>query len=316
MFRRRGAPEARAFEDRARRATVVAGRGRGTTAARGGRDGSTVASAAREGVERGRRLGGVGVRRRREPAVPAVSVRVSMVFRGPGFGRAGRRSAVAGAARRVFLQFRTTDPSVERPWTRAPGGAAAPGPAPDAPARRGDRAPPVPYCSAVKAIEDARLEFHTKDGDADLIDGHAVQNRVRVGLGIGMLDGRMEVNEQDWELAGLFMAVSDATRAAALKAEPRSMSQAQQAVAVNAAVEDDKADPGGRAVFGSVAPPPRGGVAPTGSRGTGAELRRGTVSRRAVPERLRGGTFPSGGRPPNGAGEPGRKGGAAGSPRQ
>jgi hypothetical protein len=45
------------------------------------------------------------------------------------------------------------------------------------------------------------------------LDGHAVLAREKVAALLGILDGRTEVSEEDWELAGHLMRVSDAQRA-------------------------------------------------------------------------------------------------------
>ncbi|MFB7797236.1 bifunctional DNA primase/polymerase [Isoptericola sp. NPDC056134] len=50
------------------------------------------------------------------------------------------------------------------------------------------------------------------------LDGHAVLNRLKVAALLALLDDRAEVSADDWRLAGVVMAVSDATRAAVQRA--------------------------------------------------------------------------------------------------
>lgn len=50
-------------------------------------------------------------------------------------------------------------------------------------------------------------------GERNAIDGHAVMVRVKVAIGLMVLDGRTYLNDDDWELAGAVMDHSNATRA-------------------------------------------------------------------------------------------------------
>ena len=50
-------------------------------------------------------------------------------------------------------------------------------------------------------------------GERNAIDGHAVMVRVKVAIGLMVLDGRSYLNDDDWELAGAVMDHSNATRA-------------------------------------------------------------------------------------------------------
>jgi hypothetical protein len=64
---------------------------------------------------------------------------------------------------------------------------------------------------AVRTIREARLARLRGQGEA--LDGHAVLTRTKVACALAILDGRYEVVDQDWDLAGTIMAVSDAQRA-------------------------------------------------------------------------------------------------------
>ena len=50
-------------------------------------------------------------------------------------------------------------------------------------------------------------------GERNAIDGHAVMVRVKVAIGLMVLDGRTYLSDDDWELAGAVMDHSNATRA-------------------------------------------------------------------------------------------------------
>ncbi|OZD57583.1 hypothetical protein CH263_25675 [Rhodococcus sp. 06-1059B-a] len=66
------------------------------------------------------------------------------------------------------------------------------------------------------AIDQAAVARHR--GHVGALDGHAMFTRVKVMYALSFLDGRLEPNEQDWQLAGAVMAKSDATRAECEKA--------------------------------------------------------------------------------------------------
>lgn len=67
----------------------------------------------------------------------------------------------------------------------------------------------VPDCAAgeIRAAHIARAR-----GEGDAIDGHALQTREKVMVGLCVLDGRTTPDDVDWLLAGKVMAVSAATR--------------------------------------------------------------------------------------------------------
>lgn len=64
---------------------------------------------------------------------------------------------------------------------------------------------------AAEVIDNNRTA--TLRGDGDVLDGHALFTRLKIAAALGLLDGRASVNDQDWYLATLVMARSDATRA-------------------------------------------------------------------------------------------------------
>ncbi|BBX27950.1 bifunctional DNA primase/polymerase [Mycolicibacterium alvei] len=61
-------------------------------------------------------------------------------------------------------------------------------------------------------IREARYRFH--HGEVDSFGGHSTLTRLKVAAGLMWLDGRTDkVTEEDWDLAGVVMRVSNSTRA-------------------------------------------------------------------------------------------------------
>lgn len=61
-------------------------------------------------------------------------------------------------------------------------------------------------------------------GETPPVDSHSMLTREKVSAGLAILDGRSEVNDEDWALSGVIMTISDRTRAMcaqALKVESR-----------------------------------------------------------------------------------------------
>ena len=79
-------------------------------------------------------------------------------------------------------------------------------------------------------------------GDTGGLDGHALFTRVKVAAACAIMDGRLEVTDDDWALSGVIQAVSDSTRtwvqaqiagAAAAVSAKRAESRAREAVVVD-----------------------------------------------------------------------------------
>jgi hypothetical protein len=71
---------------------------------------------------------------------------------------------------------------------------------------------PLPICQAVRdAVREARRARNRGEGDP--LDGHALLTRERIAAALGILNGHWGINDEDWDLAGQVMAISDATRA-------------------------------------------------------------------------------------------------------
>jgi hypothetical protein len=65
--------------------------------------------------------------------------------------------------------------------------------------------------TAVRAVDEAAVAQHR--GLLDPLDTHAPFARLKTAAALGLLAGRVDVNEEDWQLAGEVMSVSNATRA-------------------------------------------------------------------------------------------------------
>lgn len=117
-----------------------------------------------------------------------------------------------GGTPQRFLWMPATDPSAP---TKAP--------APPEPIRWSlpgeDQMPTVSgrrimqVCDAAwDAIDGAQIARLRGEGDA--LDGHALFSRLKVAAALALLDGRGGVAEEDWDLAGIVMRVSNRTRQA------------------------------------------------------------------------------------------------------
>ncbi|WP_203236518.1 helix-turn-helix transcriptional regulator [Nocardia panacis] len=93
---------------------------------------------------------------------------------------------------------------------------------------------------AREAIDTARLvRLRGRDGEPDALDGHALLTRVKVAAALMALDGRTEVSEEDWYLAGVVMAMSNHTRARVQAASREQVRRANHARALASAERDE-----------------------------------------------------------------------------
>ncbi len=83
---------------------------------------------------------------------------------------------------------------------------------------------------AQRTIRQARQDRNRDVGDA--LDSHAVLTRVKVACALAILDGRTCASEDDWRLAAVVMAVSDATRTMCVEALAAVQREANARVAV------------------------------------------------------------------------------------
>lgn len=89
----------------------------------------------------------------------------------------------------------------------------------DVPAKPGDLHTLGIPAVARMAIDEHRRKMLRGDTGTDPLDGHRLLCRLKVAAALMWLDRRTdEVSEQDWELAGIVMAVSDATRRSVVEA--------------------------------------------------------------------------------------------------
>jgi hypothetical protein len=71
---------------------------------------------------------------------------------------------------------------------------------------------PIPVCEqARKEIDDDRL-IRLRGKAAETLDGHSLLTRLKIAAALGLLDGHLGVDDEDWRLAGELMRVSDDTR--------------------------------------------------------------------------------------------------------
>lgn len=68
---------------------------------------------------------------------------------------------------------------------------------------------------AVTTIVDARRDRLRGKGDA--LDGHALLARLKTAAALALLDGRLDVTDDDWSLSGLILRISDHTRASVVR---------------------------------------------------------------------------------------------------
>lgn len=169
------------------------------------RSGSTLESELRK-VFSGEQLGFTNAQAHTRTQVPAHAYRCSLIV-GVQPGRAGALldGADGGTPQRfIWLPVLDADMPDERP----------PEPAPltiTQPRFTGDLTVPD---VARAAIDAHQLAMHR--GEVDPLDGHRLLVRLKVAAALMVLDNRREapaINDEDWHLAGVVMAMSDRTRA-------------------------------------------------------------------------------------------------------
>ncbi|UVO11915.1 hypothetical protein NM962_18665 [Mycobacterium sp. SVM_VP21] len=169
------------------------------------RSGSTLESELRK-VFSGEQLGFANAQAATRTRVPAHSYRCGLIV-GVQPGRAGALlDGADGGTPQRFTWAPVLDPDMpdDRPDEPAPAVITAP-------KFTGDL--DVPQV-ARNAIDAHQLAMHR--GEVDPLDGHRLLVRLKVAVGLMILDARdgaPALTDEDWELAGTVMAVSDATRA-------------------------------------------------------------------------------------------------------
>lgn len=175
-----------------------------------GMTGSTVLSEIRKFLM-GEKLGSFYVDKEKRVEIGKHSYRGALVV-GVQPGRAGvLLNDIDGGTPQRFLWLPVTDPDVPDipPDTPAPMMWTLPR---DVPAdERPSGLRPIAVCdTAADAIRHARKE--ALRGRGNPLDGHALLVKERVAAALALLDGRYGITEDDWELAAIPMAVSNATR--------------------------------------------------------------------------------------------------------
>ncbi|ORV83481.1 hypothetical protein AWC11_22025 [Mycobacterium interjectum] len=195
------------------------------------RSGSTLESELRK-VFSGEQLGFTNAQAHTRTRVPAHTYRCGLIV-GVQPGRAGALldGADGGTPQRfIWLPVLDADMPDERP---------------EEPARvmitqpsfSGDLAVPA---VAREAIDAHQLAMHR--GTVDPLDGHRLLVRLKVSAALMVLDGRNEnptINKDDWELAGVVMAMSDRTRAWVQRERAKAAQQNNRGRALATAERDE-----------------------------------------------------------------------------
>lgn len=101
--------------------------------------------------------------------------------------------------------------------------------------------------SARESMDRARLQRLRLQGEA--LDSHALLTRAKVAAGLAILAGMHTVTEEDWQLSGVVMAMSDHQRklcqetlaqAAAKRNTGQAIAEAERAVVIQHRTEDEK----------------------------------------------------------------------------
>ena len=201
-----------------------------TLEAIGQRRGSTLGGQLRQAWS-GKQIGFMYADETRRMMVPEHSYRMSVIA-GVQPGRAAALMAEAdGGTPQRFLWLPATDPTISRDAPPTPGVAQW-----QPPVYGGSRATIFVCDEACETIIQAGVDRNS--GKTDALDGHALLTRLKVAAAIAMLSGetsdrQMTVTEDDWELSGIVMAVSDRTRQGIVRhlAEAARDTNAKQALA-------------------------------------------------------------------------------------
>ena len=87
----------------------------------------------------------------------------------------------------------------------------------------------IPLCAATRAVIDKVRLDQLRSANGRTSRSHSLLARLKVAAALGLLDGRVEVNDDDWQLAGQVMTVSDATRGRVVEALARQRAEANRA---------------------------------------------------------------------------------------
>jgi len=115
--------------------------------------------------------------------------------------------AITGGTAGRFLWVSSQSTELSRYWSEPPERLAVR--LPDFPDARVE----VAVCAtAEEAVRELAYQITTGTEEVDPIDGYSLLIREKLAFGLSLLDGRAEVGEEDWRLAGHVLALSKATR--------------------------------------------------------------------------------------------------------
>ncbi|BBX25397.1 bifunctional DNA primase/polymerase [Mycolicibacterium alvei] len=89
--------------------------------------------------------------------------------------------------------------------------------------------------SVREAVRSLRRRANVGSADVDPLDGHLNLTRLKVSFGLALLDGRRDITEDDWRIAGQLVEVSNRTRACMRTALASRHKQANRARALDQA---------------------------------------------------------------------------------
>jgi hypothetical protein len=208
--------------------------------AQANRQGATIMPVLRSAWS-GETLGSTTAARERRIQVDPLAYRfVATLGVQPSRGHGLLRDASGGTPQR-FLWLPATDPGLPG-WRTRPG----------YPGRLVVTLPPWPehtgqadgfnVVTVADPVAAEILDTHVANqrGERDTLDGHAMLAREKVAYALAVLNGHYDLTAEDWELAGMVMAVSDHTRAwMAATAETEHARQAKEFLARKVAAQDE-----------------------------------------------------------------------------
>jgi hypothetical protein len=64
----------------------------------------------------------------------------------------------------------------------------------------------------IRVIREHRHQVNIGSDEVDPLDGHLMLTRLKVSFGLALLEGRQNISDDDWRIAGQLIAVSDQVR--------------------------------------------------------------------------------------------------------
>jgi hypothetical protein len=94
---------------------------------------------------------------------------------------------------------------------------------------------PEACVEAILSAREARGRASVEHGAQNTLDSHAVLTRTKVAAAFALMDGRTDINDEDWDLSGVVMHVSDTQRALCLRVLERERQKGTVAKAIEQA---------------------------------------------------------------------------------